>query len=171
MSNIFTINSEHKNADEWLCMSNSYTTVIISTLVLSGSILETTDREKEIIVWLAQHDQGILGGGTVGFSIQDIPWTYDGFEREKTFLLQVVDGAINRLGWEKLGYSPGEHTIKFLYEFKNLIEKFDKDYVDDEVYKEWRSFAAEEYGEPMRFQRCTQDNTLLYWHGCIICGD
>lgn len=142
MSNIFTINSKDKNTDEWLCMSNGYTTVIISTLVLSGSMLATTEREKEIIVWIAQHDQEILGGGTVGFSIQDIPWTYDEFEREKNFFLQVVDGAINRLGWEKLGYKPGEHTIKFLYEFKNLIEKFNKYYVDDEVYKRVESICC-----------------------------
>lgn len=59
--------------------------MFIEVLVISGSILAGTNREKELIIWLAQRDQSVVGIGTVGFDIDEMPWTVNSFASEKDF--------------------------------------------------------------------------------------
>jgi len=69
-----------------ISMSNGTTSVVISILVLAGSRLAISERQKELIVWLAYQDQSVRGIGTVGFYMNEIPWSKDCFEEEKQFL-------------------------------------------------------------------------------------
>lgn len=59
---------------EPLRMTNTGTSVFMDVIVLSGSELAATNREKEFVIWLAQRDQNIVGRGTVGFHIEEMPW-------------------------------------------------------------------------------------------------
>ncbi|UJF33831.1 hypothetical protein [Paenibacillus hexagrammi] len=105
-----------KNID--LKMSNGGFTVFLTVLGLSGSILATTTKEKELILWLLEHDIEVRGLGCGGFDIEDIPWEYANYENEKYFLIKVIEGAKSKLGWDTLDYTPNEEII-----FSNL-DKF-----------------------------------------------
>jgi len=156
---------------ECIHMSNSLTSVFLSTLVLSGSALAQTDRERELIVWLSEHDQAVLGIGTVGFSITDMPWTLTGFELEKHFLLQMIEATQAQTHWELLDYTPNETLLSpKLVKFAHLMQQFTTDHVDPFRYSSWLDTSAE-YAIPVGFPCCVRHQTLLHWRGCIICND
>jgi len=67
MGNTISLPVKFNDVVEPISMSNGLTSVFIEVLVISGSILANTDREKELIIWLAQRDQSVVGIGTVGF--------------------------------------------------------------------------------------------------------
>lgn len=46
------------------------------------------------------------GTNCVGFDLGEIPFTIDGFQKEKEFLLEVCEGASMKFGWEILQYNP-----------------------------------------------------------------
>ncbi|GCF10136.1 hypothetical protein [Dictyobacter arantiisoli] len=87
------ITNECVESSESLKMSNGLTSVMISLLVLSGSALAEREHEKLLIVWFASRDQALSGMGTVGFDLNEIPWTAEQFEAEKHFLLAVIRRA------------------------------------------------------------------------------
>jgi hypothetical protein len=75
--------SQEEYLSKSLKMSNGLTSVFISVLSLSASRLAKTEREIDFAIWLASHDQAIVGSGTVGFDISDIPWSMENFDAEK----------------------------------------------------------------------------------------
>jgi hypothetical protein len=156
---------------ECIHMSNGLTSVFVSTLVLSGSALARTDRQRELIVWLAEHDQAVVGIGTVGFSLTDMPWTPTDFEAEKQFLLQVITAAQAKTHWELLGYTPNEALLlPRLAKFAQLMQQFTADHVDPSRYHMWLNTSAE-CAIPPGFPCCDRHQTLLHWRGCIVCND
>ncbi len=104
MANTISLPKQLNDVVEPIGMSNGLTSVFIEVLVISGSVLAKTNREKELIIWLAQRDQSVVGIGTVGFDIDEMPWTIDSFESEKDFILDTISNAADGLGWEKLSY-------------------------------------------------------------------
>lgn len=80
-----------------------------------------------------EKDQNVVGIGTVGFDITEMPWEKGYFEEQKTFMIQTLDGALNKVGWNTLRYEPNieiiENRIKELkkcfckYSFKIWIVK------------------------------------------------
>ena len=166
MSNLIGSNSES------FIISNGLTDVFINVLVLSGSRLAETVDEKRLIVWLAEKDQSKVGMGTVGFDIGEMPWNADSFGESKTFLLNVIHGAENRLGWETLDYSPNEEMIfPVLKKFAELISVFSVEDIVRGCLEEWLG-AAEEH-DPVRcgFPKCEKHGALLSCFGCQICNN
>jgi len=165
-------NLEHLADD--IHMSNGLTSVFIEVLAISGSILAETDREKEIIIWLAQQDQSVVGIGTVGFDIDEMPWTTEHFDREKEFMIRAVSGAIEGLGWERLSYEPNkEMVIRCLEQFKLMIKAFDKSHVNEKSYLEWSEIEeGDEYPTiPPGYPKCEKHGIYLSCHGCILCNN
>ncbi len=173
MGNIIRLHKNHENIDEWLSMSNGLTSVFISVLVLSGSSSAKIDREKELIIWLAEHDQDKIGIGTVGFDIDRMPWNKNYFEEEKLFILNVIKGAQDKIGWDKLSYSPDTDRIFYsLEKFYQLINAFTINLVSQETYDErenWRNDPL--CGILVGFPICPEHGVLLSWTGCILCND
>ncbi|MDE6728657.1 MAG: hypothetical protein K2J80_12080, partial [Oscillospiraceae bacterium] len=60
--------------EDSLKMSNGLTAVFIDVITLAGSRIAQTVDEKRLIVWLAEKDQSVVGIGTVGFDIREMPW-------------------------------------------------------------------------------------------------
>jgi len=111
-----------------LKMNNGLTSVVLSVLALSGSALARTEREKDLVTWLATRDQAIYGIGTVGFDLSEIPWTHEQFEAEKHFVLKMIDAARTKLHWELLSYQPHEEWVmQRLEKLAGMIEHFKKD--------------------------------------------
>jgi hypothetical protein len=173
MANTIRLHPEDQNVDEWLSMSNGGTDAFLTALVLSGSRLVKNDREKEFVVWLAEHDQAVVGMGTVGFDISEMPWTVANFEAEKEFIVKCIDGALARIGWETLDYQPNEDFVfKYLSEFKNLILQFQKNQIDIRNYHEWIELKDDPAcGIPKGFPKCPKHDTYLHFGGCIVCNN
>lgn len=173
MSNIIKMHAGHSNIDEWLSMSNGGTSVFITVLVLSGSRMAEGQREKELIVWLAEHDQDVVGIGTVGFDISDMPWTRENFADEKAFIIRVIEGAETKLGWKTLNYEPSEERIlSYLSSFKRLVEGFEEIDIDERSYDEWIELCDDPVcGIPKGFPKCQVHNVYLHFGGCVACND
>jgi hypothetical protein len=172
MANFISFCDNDDNSESFT-MSNGATSVFISVLVISGSLIAKTEREKELIIWLAEHDQSIRGVGTVGFSIDDLPWTKNGFKNEKSFLLEVIKVSQLKIGWNILEYKLNEeHIFLFLDNFNKMISKFNEDCINEEKYTEWiKLWDDPEMGMPIKFSKCTIHETYLSWAGCIICNE
>lgn len=156
-----------------LSMSNGGTAVFLDVLALSGSDLAATDREKEFMIWLNQRDQSIVGIGTVGFNIKEMPWTKEGFTEHKRFLLSVIDSAAKRQRWHVLSYSPNYEIIyRYLMQFRALIVAFQAEQVDESEYDYWSSKEEDEIDPtiPDGYPKCEVHSILLSCHGCLICN-
>ena len=135
MSNI--ICSNNSSPDENIKMQNSLTDVFINVLSLSGSYLAKTVDEKRLIVWISEKDQ-TLGRGCVGFNICDMPWNKNTFYDNKKFILKVISSVKNKLGWEKLDYTPYEEwLLPCLDKFESLIKKMTINDIRENSLKEW----------------------------------
>ena len=156
--------------EDSLKMSNGLTSVFVDVLTLAGSRLAQTDDEKRLIVWLAEKDQYVVGIGTVGFDIREMPWNTDRFKENKRFMLNVIEAAEHKTDWEKLGYEPNEeHIFRALEEFAAMISKLAAEDADENAAKEW--VAAAESDDPFRlgFPKCQKHGTLLTCFGCLFC--
>lgn len=153
-----------------ISMSNGTTSVVISVLVLAGSRLAVSERQKELIVWLAYQDQSIRGIGTVGFYMNEIPWSKEGFEEEKQFLLSVIKGAISKSGWQTLDYRPKRSRIvPILEKLDDMLKQVEITYVDELNYAEWKEIFRESF--PDGYPICTRHHALLSEWGCVVCHD
>jgi hypothetical protein len=169
MGNSIRLYPKHFDPGTHLEMSNGMTSVFIATLVLSGSTLAQTEREKEWVIWLAARDQGIFGIGTVGFCIGEMPWTQAGFEDEKKFLIRVIEGAKEKLRWDVLNYTPREDWVmECLDTFHNLINLFDPQYINEEkYYHQWRKDTRKYLSNDL--PQCEKHGVYLHWVGCVLC--
>ncbi|GED72883.1 hypothetical protein BRE01_65850 [Brevibacillus reuszeri] len=155
---------------EGIHMSNAMTSVIISVLVLAGSRLAVTERQKELIVWLAYQDQSIRGIGTVGFSFNEIPWSKESFPAEKQFLASVIREAVSEAGWLTLDYQPNKARVATLLEkLDDMLKRFEITYVDEQNYAEWKEIFQESF--PEGFQLCPRHDALMSEWGCVVCHD
>ncbi|MFD1989368.1 hypothetical protein ACFSGI_05315 [Paenibacillus nicotianae] len=173
MSNSISLPQALNDSIESIGMSNGLTSVFIEVLSISGSILAQTNREKEMIIWLAQRDQSVVGIGTVSFDIDEMPWTIEHFLIEKKFILEVILKAIDGLGWEKLSYEPQqEFIISCLQQFYSMIEVFNQEHVDIKNYLEWTEI---EEGDdrptiPIGYPKCENHDIYLTCHACVLCN-
>ena len=161
------ITNECVDASESLKMSNGLTSVVISLLVLSGSALAKSEREKLLIVWLANRDQALSGMGTVGFDLNEIPWTLEQFEAEKHFLLAVIRRAQSMQDWGRLCYKPREDwALASLEKLAQMISHFPATCINPSIaldqQVEWR---------PVEFVLCPKHGTLQHALGCVVCND
>ncbi|ANF97271.1 hypothetical protein [Paenibacillus bovis] len=173
MANTVYLTSHNRIDQPELEMSNVSTRIFIDTLVLSGSLLARADREKEFVIWLAQHDQHVIGNGTVSFSLDEMPWEPDHFEENQSFLLRMIELALQRAGWERLSYTPIEKDIRYaLTAFRELILLFGQDDIDTSHYEYWRTI--EEYDNcrtlPEGYPKCEKHEVYLSCFGCVLCN-
>lgn len=170
MANYISFNDNASSDDDSLKMSNGGTDVLINVLALSGAQLAKTDSEKRLIVYLSERDQ-ITGRGVVGFCITDMPWDKNTFSGDKEFIIKVIDGARNRLGWEKLGYEPNEEIIsRYLDNLEGLINRMTMDAIRENALREWMLQADANDPVYTGFPRCEKHNTFLTCYGCQICN-
>ncbi len=165
-------NSIIGNCGDKLRMSNGTTSVLLTTICLSGSRLAVTEHEKDLIIFLAERDQGIVGGGMVGFDIGEMPWEEESLEQDKAFMIKVIDHAIDGLGYETLTYKPNiDIIIPRLQHFRRLIEAMDKESIQMKRILQW--YEDTEESEPINngYPCCGKHNILLSCFGCIACND
>lgn len=166
MSNIISFNSDT------ISMSNGLTDVFINVLVLSGSRLAETVDEKRLIVWLAEKDQNIVGIGTVGFDIREMPWNTERFEENKHFIVKVIKAAENKTDWDKLNYQPNEELLfPILEKFAEMIEKLTAEEVSSNALAEWLNAAEKDDPILNGFPKCEKHRVFLTCFGCHLCNN
>lgn len=157
--------------EDSLKMGNGLTSVFIDVLTLAGSRLAQTVDEKRLIVWLAEKDQSIVGIGTVGFGIREMPWNTEHFEENKRFMLKVIEAAENRTDWDKLGYQPNEKLLfPELKKFAEMISRLAVKYVLPNALGEWIMDADSDDPVICGFPKCEKHGILLTCFGCLFCN-
>ena len=168
MANIFG-RSNQDLPDDKICISDLGTNVLISVLVLAGSALAETETQKQLIVWLAEHDQ-FIGEGFVGFDLSDMPWNPETFDADRKFMVQVVDAASVRTGWEKLPYAPNEpHLRPMLGWFHKAFMRLKKDDLSPDARADWLSDMEPDDPALNGFPRCEKHGCFLTYLGCQVC--
>lgn len=154
--------------------SNGCTDVLLTVIGLSGSKSAQTGDEKNMIIWLMEKDQSAVGMGTVGFDISEMPWKKAYFENQKHFMLQVLDAAREKTGWETLEYNPNEEIIfNRLSILKDMFRAIQVEDIDEELTWQW--LEDETIGGNSSLKReypiCKEHGILLSIWGCIACND
>ncbi|WNR42926.1 hypothetical protein [Paenibacillus roseipurpureus] len=155
-------------------MSNGGLTVFLTVLGLSGTLLANTKKEKELILWLMEHDIEVRGLGNGGFDVEDMPWDETNFEMEKEFLMKVVMGAKSRVGWDSLDYAPNEELVRAnLDNFIELVRILEPENINKNAYDEWinEENVDPRFKNPKGYPKCEKHGIFLYWNGCIACND
>jgi len=150
-----------------LSMSNGLTAVFFSVMAIAASMQATTDRQRLLAVWIASHDQGIYGRGTVDTDLEEIPWSIETLEEDRDFLRRVATAALEKLGWARLNYEPKEEMVfACLRQFRSMLDAFSPEHLIAANAPEWR------FGEaPSSFQQCQRHGVYLHTEGCILCND
>ncbi len=170
MSNIVSFDGKVVPDDDSLAMSNGGTDVFINILALSGSVIARTESEKRLMVYLSEKDQ-IIGRGCVGFDIVEMPWDKETFEKDKKLIIQLINEARNKTGWERHDYSPNEELVSYYLDtFENLIKRMTVDDIRENSLNHWLSESEEDDPVYCDFPRCKKHNTFLTCFGCQICN-
>lgn len=153
-------------------MSNGCTSTIINLIGLSGTRLVANDDERFLIIWLLEKDQSICGMGTVGFDLCEMPWCREKFRKQQDFILRVLDGIEQKLGWETLEYLPNE-SIAFnaISKLRQLVLTMVEKDVKAQERQEWLNSSKDD--EPLKngFPVCQKHNVLLTLFGCHVCNN
>ena len=142
MGNRIRLHAGPTRGEDDLKMSNGATSLFICALALAGSRLARTERQQELVLWLAWCDQTVVGDGTVGFSLSELPWTREAFAEERRFLLTVVAAAQERTLWAGLDYEPRPALHNNLRRFGELLAAFEARWVDPAASAAWRAYLA-----------------------------
>ena len=101
-----------------------------------------------------------------------MPWDKDSFDEDKAFILGVIEGARQKLGWETLGYEPDEiFAAECLDKFQRLVERMTVRDIIKGSLSEWLSGADE--NDPVRcgYPKCRIHDAYISIHGCQVCTD
>jgi len=161
MGNLIT--SGRRGADHDLQLSNGSTSVLLCVLLLSGSQLATTVWERELVTWLAEHDQEVFGSGMVGFDLDDIAWDVERFGVQQHFVLRMIDLALQRHRWNELGYDPPFVDAQ-LAALRTLVADFRPDAHASASTWSWRS-------PPEQLILCDRHRVFIHNLGCLLCHD
>lgn len=168
MSNYISFDKAGAN----LSMSNGSTAMLINILCLSGGRFAKTDSQKRLMVFLAEKNQSACGLGTVGFDITEMPWDKVTFNTDKEFLLNVIRGAQQKLGWETLGYQPNEDfAAEYLSELTVMFTAMTADDICESSLSDWLADADESDPVNRGFPKCKIHDTYISFHGCQVCTD
>ena len=152
--------------------SNGCLDVLLTVIGLSGSKIARSDCERNLIIWLMEKDQSIVGLGTVGFDIIEMPWKKHCFEEQKLFMLQVLDGVKEKIGWETLDYGPNEEIIfDRINSLQDMFHSIQINDINEELTDQWLEDA--EICKLIRdgYPKCKNHGIYMSIWGCLACND
>lgn len=145
-----------------LSLSNGGTSVLLTTVLLSGSHLACEPWQRELLFWLAERDQSILGLGLVGFDLSELPWDTARFEEQKRFLLGAFELALQEFGWERLDYRP-PLVKRDLQTLQSMVKAFQQEHLQPRK----QTFPITSDSGSL----CPTHRVLLSEFGCLVCND
>ncbi len=160
-----TITHRGRPVDEWVRMSNGLTSVVISLLSMATAELATNDWQQRHSLWIAACDQSVLGVGTVGFDVTELPWSIHRLDAEKDFWLRAIAGATKGEITRRLHYPPDQERVaRALRELTGLIHVLQPEDVRTSSTPPLLDDAPE-------LRRCTIHGAFLHVAGCVVCND
>ena len=150
---------------EEIDMSNGLTSVVVSVLSMAVSSISTENWQKRFAICIASKDQSVVGGGMILFDISCLPWSEQNIEAERSFMLQAIDAAFDKTGWNRLSYNPREETVhECLQQFRALITAFSPAHIQ-------RNSHSECIHRQQHFPFCTTHSVYKHGLGCPVCND
>lgn len=156
--------SNIKADNAFFIVSNGGTDVLFDTLSLSSSSIAKNDWEKHLACWFAGHDQRFLGRGIAGSDIDDIGWTKEDFNSEKSFILRCINLAKSKYRWNELEYPPGNNIFTYLEEFETLVQLYQKGFLENNNI--WSDKLVE---GNMKYTLCPEHKVYIHIYGCRFC--
>lgn len=144
-----------------LYLTNGGTDVFFDVMTLAGSALAQADWDQHLVLFFADGQR--RGFGWAGFDLADLPWSAD-FTRQRRFILDVIDRALERYGWDRLSYDP-PNAAATLERFREMVADF-VPHVDDVPADlgEWELPPPPEF-----LERCPEHRIFVGEHGCRLC--
>ena len=155
-------------------MPNGAAAVLVNILCLSGGRLAETESQKRMMVYLAEQNQTALGLGNVDLDIDCLPWDRAHFAEDKAFMLRVIEGARQKLGWETLcdRYEPNAERVKYYLDgYQVLMERMTEADIKDEVLTEWLDWHDPDEPPKCGFPKCSKHDAYIALYGCQVCMD
>ena len=153
-------------------MSNGGAAVLVNILCLSGGRLAETESQKRMMVYIAEQNQYMYGLGNVDLDIDRLPWDRAHFAEDKAFMLRVIEGARQKLGWETLDYTPNvEFALSYLDEYQILMERMTEADIKDESLTEWLDWHKPDQPPKCGFPKCSKHDAYIALDGCQVCTD
>ncbi len=152
--------------------SNGVMDVLLTTIGLCGSDLAEQWYEKDLIVWLMEKDQSVVGLGTVGFDVSEMPWQKLYLQEQKEFFCKTLQCIKKCVGWDTLDYTPNKVLLfEKIDVLQKMIEKIVWEDVDYKDIQYWYDVC--DITEPMKngYPMCEKHGILLSVYGCIACND
>jgi hypothetical protein len=166
MGNTITHRALDPDGESAVHLSDGETSVLLSVLVLAGSHLAQDDWERRLVMWFATRDQSIVGVGTVGFDLSHFAWKEVHFTRQKKFVLSMIDLALRRHGWDRLGYEP-PHVEDTLLRLRTLVSSFEPQHIGAGPPRAWPW-----HEERTDFPRCAEHDVVLgFFETCLLCNE
>ena len=164
----------HKTKEKVFHVSNSWTSVLYGTLMISGSETAKTEWEKLFMIWLAEHDQNVVGPGIVGIDFDDVCWREDDFKSQQDFVVNLAARAIEENLWYRLDYLTDEKVLIAL--FNDWIDLFQEAKKEDiKPKKDFRWYSKPQSDDLDK--RCSIHGIYLNRLGeteagcCMLCND
>ena len=153
-------------------MPNGGAAVLVNILCLSGGRLAETESQKRMMVYIAEQNQFMYGLGNVNLDIDRLPWDRAHFAEDKSFMLSVIEGARQKLGWETLDYTPNEEfALSYLDEYQILMERMTEADIKDESLTEWLGWHKPDQPPKCGFPKCSKHDAYIAIDGCQVCTD
>lgn len=127
------------------------------------------------IVSLAKCGQNIsMSNGLTSVFISTLGLSGTHLAKTDCFLLNVIEGAKKKIGWEFLDYQPDEELLfHCLDQFYNMISNVNTGMINQTSAQEWLNAAKEVPNDPVvcGYPCCKKHSVFLTVFGCHLCND
>jgi hypothetical protein len=166
VANIIT--NEKSGAAQYLMASDGDLSSMVSVLLLGGSDLAKSAWERELMTWLAEHDQAVLGRGLAGFDLDEIAWDPERYTDQQGYLLRVIDRARAGHRWDVLGPARPDDpasrpVIQKLEQLRGMVSSYRAEYIEPPKRWTWQT-------TPDRIEKCPVHDVFSHGQGCQICN-
>ena len=104
----------------------------------------------------------------------EMPWNPVSFYATKCFLLNVIEGAKRKIGWEFLDYRPNEELLFPCFDqFYHLISNVDTNMLNPTTTLNWLKDCMETPKDPVMcgYPCCQKHPVFLTIFGCYLCNN
>ena len=142
-------------------------------IVVLGSNINKTNWQKDLIIWISEHNPRLVGNGAAGFDITRMGWSRETFYVQRAYLLETLHYTIRYKSWNNfmISIDDGEATQKTL----ELIALFEELKIDD-VHPGPVPFLFRD-PEDTTYRWCKthyitllNDAVIAANQNCIVCG-
>ena len=110
-------------------LNSAQTEALYRGIVVLGSNINKTNWQKDLIIWISEHNPRLVGDGAAGFDITRMGWSREIFYVQRAYLLETLHYTIRYKSWNNfmISIDDEEATQKTL----ELVALFEEITIDD----------------------------------------